>query len=593
METIKKVPSRHTLPTSPSFDPSDEVKSTSDESKPLNTDLKLAVNPEEIKEQQSEPHTPNVADQWSYDETDNIETLLASDGDTWTFRKENKKPRIIYFSMKIKRFSDIDNVRECFRCRFHLYLNWIVTKKEYEQYLEFKKESQKKKRMNKWEPKFHPRIEFVNNVEEHLFDVVEYPPDGCYRIHPYNSWLAEKDCGFDANRTLFVRQKMECDYTFSEQLELRTFPFDCQDFTVKVRESSGTKKATLLPEPRYTSPARINKSNFFKLDPTFSVLDEWDFHSTCVEVADSSSGASRSKSVYKEITIRFKMSRRWKVYFLNIIIYFMVITFLSLTCFALDTNDIGERLNLAVTILLTLVAFQHTVFSKLPNIPYLTFLHKYIILSFIFVCVVILESSFVPIASTDNTTGDNPDLVEQHTNVSFDVSMGSLFTLFWICYHLFFLFRSGWHRHVQARKLVMDSDQINELIEAKYPQFLMSWKSFYDVMKHGGVDEWAKKEKDEQIERRDSLRSPRDLKKNGKGPPKALCVMEFGGKRGEILTFASYAQKDSIKEMTFCGYIGGAFTDCFISCVSCCFCECCRRDTRERNKSISQKKSEA
>ncbi len=30
--------------------------------------------------------------------------------------------RKVFICVKIKRFSDIDNVRECYRCRFHVYL---------------------------------------------------------------------------------------------------------------------------------------------------------------------------------------------------------------------------------------------------------------------------------------------------------------------------------------------------------------------------------------------------------------------------------------------------------------------------------------
>ena len=98
---------------------------------------------------------------------------------------------------------------------------------------------------------------------EHSLESVEYGHDGCYRVMPFTNWLEQEKSGFDCRKTLFIRQKLECDFTFSEQMELRSFPFDCQDFTVVVRESSGTKKAVLLPEPRYTSNKRRHRSNFF------------------------------------------------------------------------------------------------------------------------------------------------------------------------------------------------------------------------------------------------------------------------------------------------------------------------------------------
>ena len=302
------------------------------------------------------------------------------------------------------------------------------------------------------------------------------------------------------------------------------------------------------------------------------------FYSVMLEVADSSSGASRSKSVYHEITVRFKLRRRWKVYLYNIVFYFMIITFLALTCFALNVEDKGERLNLAVTILLTLVAFQHTVFEKLPNIPYLTFLHKYIILSFAFVCLVILESSFIELGQ------ELTDL--EHSKTKFDVLASWIFGLFWLFYNLYFLFSAGWHRHEQQRKLLMDSDQIGEQVDEKYPQFLMSWKSFRDIITSGNVDEWEKQESAAFIQRQNSTKE--EMKK--KEAPKAVCVMEFGGKTGEILTFASYAQKEINDDFTFCGWIQNACYKIFVSCFKLFCCACCRED-EETNRMIDKRKS--
>ena len=131
---------------------------------------KSKLNPLKKEEEKSLPLPPvSALMNRPYDEGDDIEVLQASNGHTYGFRKSNKTPRKIYFSMKINRFSDIDTVRESFRARFHLYLNWIITKKEYETYLQYKEEQKKKKIKSKWEPKFKPRIEFINNVEGTLY----------------------------------------------------------------------------------------------------------------------------------------------------------------------------------------------------------------------------------------------------------------------------------------------------------------------------------------------------------------------------------------------------------------------------------------
>ena len=161
----------------------------------IDTNAESTESKGEKKNRPKDPETPQppAKEKWSYDESADCENATASDGKEYTFRKEkSKNPRKVYFSMKIKRFSDIDNVRESFRCRYHLYLNWMITKKEYEKYLEYKEEQKVKRSKMKWEPKFKPRIEFVNNVEGltndpfiHSLSLCEYAMAKYICINPY------------------------------------------------------------------------------------------------------------------------------------------------------------------------------------------------------------------------------------------------------------------------------------------------------------------------------------------------------------------------------------------------------------------------
>merc|ERR1712048_1146301 len=113
-------------------------------------------------------------------------------------------------------------------------------------------------------------------------------------------------------------------------------------------------------------------------------------------------------------------------------------------------------------------------------------MHKYIILSFIFVCTVITESSLVPgLDPIEVEENDDGDFIHRHVGFPFDVLMSWLFGLFWVGYHLFFMFRRGWTAYKQSKKLEMDSEQVSALVEEKYPQFLFSWKSFRDIVEMG------------------------------------------------------------------------------------------------------------
>merc|ERR1712173_19317 len=90
------------------------------------TEQSTLVNKKEEKQDNTKadsaesPKQLSAMEKWSYFEGDDIETCEASNGQTFSFRKENKTPRKIYFSLKINRFSDIDTVRESFRARYHL-----------------------------------------------------------------------------------------------------------------------------------------------------------------------------------------------------------------------------------------------------------------------------------------------------------------------------------------------------------------------------------------------------------------------------------------------------------------------------------------
>ena len=88
------------------------------------------------------------------------------------------------------------------------------------------------------------------------------------------------------------------------------------------------------------------------------------------------------------------MKRRYFTILLNIVIPMAFICGLSLTSFALNAEEeLGDRLNLLITLILTVVAFQYTVFEKLPNVAYLTFIHRYVLISYSFLSALMIENA--------------------------------------------------------------------------------------------------------------------------------------------------------------------------------------------------------
>ena len=75
-----------------------------------------------------------------YQETESHDILLKKKGITKTkiFAKTGSI-RKVYIAIKIDRFSDILNVKQTFRCRFHFYMSWLMSKDEYDVYISYKK----------------------------------------------------------------------------------------------------------------------------------------------------------------------------------------------------------------------------------------------------------------------------------------------------------------------------------------------------------------------------------------------------------------------------------------------------------------------
>jgi len=108
--------------------------------------------------------------------------------------KDKSKPvRKVFVSFKVKRVSDIENVEQQFRIRFHLYFNWLPTHSEYISFLKHR-ENPKKDKMGsplKWEPRWYPHLEFMNQIDSVLQKWEEYPDEGCFRLQKLKTFFRD------------------------------------------------------------------------------------------------------------------------------------------------------------------------------------------------------------------------------------------------------------------------------------------------------------------------------------------------------------------------------------------------------------------
>eukprot|EP01084_Bolivina_argentea_P293167 504176_1 len=339
--------------------------------------------------------------------------------------------------------------------RFHMYFNWLPTEADYKSYY---KASQEKKIQNdptilmEWEPRWYPHLEFQNMIEEHTKDWEEYPEEGCFRIQQFKDFGMKKgseplDGEWDCTKAKFLRAKLECEMTFAEELELQSFPFDCQDLSCIIHErTTGGVKCIFLPE--------LRKPNFASIDPRYSVIDEWDLETAVLEFGDADPHASRARTSYAMIVLRLKVKRRWKVFLVNIMFLMACICLLALTAFSLGADDLGDRLNLLITLILTAVAFSYVVFDSLPNVPYLTFMDKYILGSYAFLVFLMIQTAML----RQTWFTEKMDKIVFYASIIWLILFNSGFLLY------------GWFlRQDEAEKLHYSSDQIEAEVNLSRP----------------------------------------------------------------------------------------------------------------------------
>jgi len=249
-------------------------------------------------------------------------------------------------------------------------------------------------------------------------------PDGKPTFRPPAGWFLNQ---FDFSNAIEVRQldkaimrsgpdlMMSTRYqgTFSEALELESFPFDSQPLAIRMvvncRESGPVPVRLEIDSP-------IAKS----VDPrkSFALYQQWHLADLlCVRIGKTSDVSDR---VFPQVSFSAFVARRPAFVLTNVALPSMLISCLSFVPFCLDaTSAIADRFALLFALVLTTVAFKSTISTMVPAISYLTWLDKYVMAGSCCVFLSVLASAF--------TT-----LVPAHRTRSADLLSGGLLGIFWL-----------------------------------------------------------------------------------------------------------------------------------------------------------------
>ena len=150
--------------------------------------------------------------------------------------------------------------------------------------------------------------------------------------------------------------------TCKELFELHNFPFDMQDLQLELRlNDSQTWDLYNLT---------INQVQFHR---TAFELTEWAVHEPVVV---------RGSPAHKVSTVQLKVRRLAMYYVQNIVLTMTMLSIIGLLCYAMEPDNIGDRLSTMFTLILTVVAFKLVLAQSLPKVAYNTLIDWYMMASF-------------------------------------------------------------------------------------------------------------------------------------------------------------------------------------------------------------------
>ncbi len=186
---------------------------------------------------------------------------------------------------------------------------------------------------------WHPRLGVVNQRGEPA-----PPPDGVE---------------VDPSGRVIYRQRLS--ERFSTRMDLRDFPLDQQTFHVRLVSLGYTRdEVALVPFPGGAFPGRSQALS----------IPDWSVGPTRMEAADYEFAPDQKPLAGIQLTWE---GRRYAAYYVvQVILPLLMIVMMGWTALWMETTGDFTRMNIAITTMLTLIAYRLALGRLLPNLNYLT-----------------------------------------------------------------------------------------------------------------------------------------------------------------------------------------------------------------------------
>ena len=243
---------------------------------------------------------------------------------------------------------------------------------------------------------WHPRVGIVNetnSVSRKMPDSVEVEPDG----------------------TVTYRQRYVG--AFTQPLRLQSFPFDRQTFRVQlVAVRYQSNEVMFVPDQVWIQDGLKGAGG---ISPSVTLpdwtIEKWELKPIVYALAP--------RHQYSGYAFEFTASRNVQHYILKVILPLVLIVIMSWAVFWIDPINASAQVSIAMTSMLTLIAYRFAIDSQLPVLPYMTRLDVFILASTLLVFFSLIE--VVATIVLDNTQKKKRAVrIDRYCRVIFPVIFG-------------------------------------------------------------------------------------------------------------------------------------------------------------------------
>ena len=169
--------------------------------------------------------------------------------------------------------------------------------------------------------------------------------------------------------------------TLSSRFELRRFPFDRQRLEILIHPF-------LANVPHIEFKLDANSTWTASEFQAFSSLAQW--HLTGLH-SELLTAPTYGGMTVPEARFEIGVTRRSSFYLWKVFLPLVLMVFLSWAVFWIEADDLSNQVQVAVTTILTVIAFAFAISATMPRLPYLTYIDAFFLECYIYVFIAVVE----------------------------------------------------------------------------------------------------------------------------------------------------------------------------------------------------------